>query len=111
LSYVGDATIGAHSNIGAATIFANYDGVEKHASVVGDHVKIGSDTIIVAPREIGDGAYTAAGSVVTEDVPPGALAVARGRQANVAGWVMRKRPGTPAAEAAERALGNEDGER
>jgi bifunctional UDP-N-acetylglucosamine pyrophosphorylase / glucosamine-1-phosphate N-acetyltransferase len=111
LSYVGDATIGAGSNIGAATIFANYDGVEKHHSVVGDQVRIGSDTVIVAPREIGDGAYTAAGSVITEDVPAGALAIARGRQANVAGWVLRKRPGTPPAEAAEQALGTEDGER
>jgi bifunctional UDP-N-acetylglucosamine pyrophosphorylase/glucosamine-1-phosphate N-acetyltransferase len=103
LSYVGDATIGEHTNIGAATIFVNYDGVEKHHSVVGNHVRIGSDTMIVAPREIGDGAYTAAGSVITQDVPPGAMAVGRARQRNVADWVLRRRAGTPAAEAAERA--------
>jgi bifunctional UDP-N-acetylglucosamine pyrophosphorylase/glucosamine-1-phosphate N-acetyltransferase len=110
LSYVGDATIGEHTNIGAATIFVNYDGVEKHHSVVGDHVKIGSDTMIVAPREIGDGSYTAAGSVITQDVPPGAMAVGRARQRNVADWVLRRRAGTPAAEAAERArAATEDG--
>ena len=104
LTYVGDATIGAHSNIGAATVFVNYDGVAKHRSTVGDHVRIGSDTMIVAPREIGDGAYTAAGSVITSDVPPGAMAVARAHQRNVAGWTLRKRSGTPSAEAAQRAL-------
>ncbi|WP_375491890.1 bifunctional UDP-N-acetylglucosamine diphosphorylase/glucosamine-1-phosphate N-acetyltransferase GlmU [uncultured Jatrophihabitans sp.] len=105
LSYVGDATIGEQSNIGAATVFVNYDGVAKHRSVVGDHVRIGSDTMIVAPREIGDGAYTAAGSVITQDVPPGSMAVARGRQRNVEGWVERSRAGSPAAEAARRARG------
>ncbi len=103
LTYVGDATIGAHSNIGASSVFVNYDGVAKHRSVVGDHVRIGCDTMIVAPREIGDGAYTAAGSVITQDVPPGAMAVARARQRNVADWVARKRPGTPSADAAARA--------
>jgi bifunctional UDP-N-acetylglucosamine pyrophosphorylase/glucosamine-1-phosphate N-acetyltransferase len=108
LTYVGDATIGAHSNIGAATVFVNYDGVAKHRSKVGDHVRIGSDTMIVAPREIGDGAYTAAGSVITADVPPGAMAVARAHQRNVAGWVLRKRSGTAAAEAAQRALSASD---
>ena len=100
LSYVGDATIGEHSNIGAATVFVNYDGVAKHHTTVGDHVRIGSDTMLVAPVTIGDGAYTAAGSVITSDVPPGALGVARAPQRNVAGWVRRRRPGTPAAEAA-----------
>jgi len=104
LTYVGDATIGAHSNIGAATVFVNYDGVAKHRSTVGDHVRIGSDTMIVAPIDIGDGAYTAAGSVITADVPPGAMAVARAHQRNVAGWTLRKRSGTPSADAAERAL-------
>jgi len=104
LSYVGDATIGEHSNIGAATVFINYDGVAKHRSTVGNHVRIGSDTMIVAPRTIGDGAYTAAGSVITIDVPPGALAVARGQQHNVQGWVARRRAGSPAAEAAARAV-------
>ena len=87
LSYVGDATIGEHTNIGAATVFVNYDGVRKHRSVIGDHVRTGADNMFVAPVEVGDGAYTAAGSVITEDVPPGALGVARARQRNVAGWV------------------------
>ncbi len=100
LSYVGDATIGRGSNIGAATVFVNYDGVAKHRTTVGDHARIGSDTMLVAPVTIGDGAYTAAGSVITSDVPPGAMGVARGPQRNVAGWVRRRRPGTPAAEAA-----------
>jgi bifunctional UDP-N-acetylglucosamine pyrophosphorylase/glucosamine-1-phosphate N-acetyltransferase len=105
LSYVGDATIGTQSNIGAATVFVNYDGVAKHHTTIGDHVRVGSDTMLVAPVEVGDGAYTAAGSVITEDVPPGAMAVARARQRNVAGWVGRRRPGTAAAEAAAAAGG------
>jgi bifunctional UDP-N-acetylglucosamine pyrophosphorylase/glucosamine-1-phosphate N-acetyltransferase len=100
LSYVGDATIGRGSNIGAATVFVNYDGVAKHRTTIGDHVRIGSDTMLVAPVTVGDGAYTAAGSVITQDVPPGAMGVARAIQRNVAGWVRRRRPGTPAAEAA-----------
>ncbi|MCU1614857.1 MAG: UDP-N-acetylglucosamine pyrophosphorylase [Frankiales bacterium] len=100
LSYVGDATIGRDANIGAATVFVNYDGVAKHRTTVGDHVRIGSDTMLVAPVTVGDGAYTAAGSVITEDVPPGAMAVARSHQRNVGGWVGRRRAGTPAAEAA-----------
>ncbi|WP_425472908.1 bifunctional UDP-N-acetylglucosamine diphosphorylase/glucosamine-1-phosphate N-acetyltransferase GlmU [Vallicoccus soli] len=103
LSYVGDAQIGEGANIGAATVFVNYDGVAKHRTVVGDHVRVGSDTMLVAPLVVGDGAYTAAGSVVTQDVPPGAMAVARGRQRNVEGWVERRRAGSPAAEAARRA--------
>jgi len=102
LSYVGDAVIGEGSNIGAATIFVNYDGVEKHYTVVGDHVRIGSDSMLVAPVTIGDGAYTAAGSVITEDVPAGAIGVGRAKQRNVLGWVLRKRPGTKSAEAAMR---------
>jgi bifunctional UDP-N-acetylglucosamine pyrophosphorylase/glucosamine-1-phosphate N-acetyltransferase len=105
LSYVGDATIGEQSNIGAATVFVNYDGVAKHRTVVGDHVRVGSDTMLVAPVTVGDGAYTAAGSVVDQDVPPGALAIARGRQRNVEGWVARRRAGTPSAKAAEAAGG------
>jgi bifunctional UDP-N-acetylglucosamine pyrophosphorylase/glucosamine-1-phosphate N-acetyltransferase len=100
LSYVGDATIGRGSNIGAATVVVNYDGVAKHRTTIGDHVRVGSDTMLVAPVTVGDGAYTAAGSVITTDVPPGAMAVARARQRNVGGWVERRRPGTPAAEAA-----------
>jgi bifunctional UDP-N-acetylglucosamine pyrophosphorylase/glucosamine-1-phosphate N-acetyltransferase len=100
LSYVGDATIGQGANIGAATVFVNYDGVAKHHTTIGDQVRIGSDTMLVAPVTVGDGAYTAAGSVITADVPPGAMAVARAYQRNVGGWVRRRRPGTPAAEAA-----------
>jgi bifunctional UDP-N-acetylglucosamine pyrophosphorylase/glucosamine-1-phosphate N-acetyltransferase len=103
LSYVGDATVGTGTNIGAATVVVNYDGIEKHRTVIGDHVRIGSDTMLVAPVTVGDGAYTAAGSVITDDVPPGAMAVGRARQRNIDGWVERKRPGSPAAEAAGRA--------
>jgi len=104
LTYVGDADIGEHSNIGAATIFANYDGVAKHHTTIGSHVFTGSDTVLVAPLTLGDGAYTAAGSVITEDVPPGALGIARGRQHNSAGWVERSgqardRPRPPPAPA------------
>jgi bifunctional UDP-N-acetylglucosamine pyrophosphorylase/glucosamine-1-phosphate N-acetyltransferase len=102
LTYVGDATIGEGSNIGAATIFVNYDGVEKHHTTVGDHVRIGSDTMLVAPVTIGDGAYTAAGSVITEDVPAGAIGVGRAKQRNVLDWVLRKRPGSKSAIAAEK---------
>jgi bifunctional UDP-N-acetylglucosamine pyrophosphorylase/glucosamine-1-phosphate N-acetyltransferase len=100
LSYVGDAEIGAGSNIGAATVFVNYDGVAKHRTVVGENVRVGSDTMLVAPVSLGDGSYTAAGSVVTEDVPAGALAIGRGRQRNVEGWVERSRPGTASAASA-----------
>jgi len=103
LTYAGDATIGVGTNIGAATIFANYDGEHKHHTTIGDHVRIGSDTILVAPLTIGDGAYTAAGSAVTDDVPAGALAVARGRQHNSRGWVEKSRPGTASAQAAAQA--------
>ena len=101
LSYVGDATIGEGTNIGAATIFVNYDGIEKHHTTVGDQVRIGSDTMLVAPVSIGDGAYTAAGSVITEDVPAGAIGVGRAKQRNVLDWVLRKRPNTSSAQAAE----------
>lgn len=104
LSYVGDASIGEHTNIGAATVFVNYDGVSKHRSTVGDHVRTGADNMFVAPVSVGDGAYTAAGTVVTIDVPPGALGVARARQRNVAGWVQRRRAGTKADLAAQTAL-------
>jgi bifunctional UDP-N-acetylglucosamine pyrophosphorylase / glucosamine-1-phosphate N-acetyltransferase len=101
LSYVGDAEIGEGTNIGAATIFVNYDGQSKHRTVIGRHARIGSDTMLVAPVTVGDGAYTAAGSVITEDVPAGAMAVGRARQRNIAGWVQRKRPGTDSAQAAD----------
>ncbi len=103
LSYVGDATIGEGTNIGAATVFVNYDGVAKHRTTIGSHARTGADNMFVAPVTVGDGAYTAAGSVITDDVPPGAMGVARARQKNVAGWVRRRRPGTPAAAAAEAA--------
>jgi bifunctional UDP-N-acetylglucosamine pyrophosphorylase / glucosamine-1-phosphate N-acetyltransferase len=104
LTYVGDATIGEHSNIGASSVFVNYDGVRKRRTVVGSHVRTGSDNTFVAPVQVGDGAYTGAGAVVREDVPPGALAVSAGSQRTIEGWVARKRPGTPAAEAAARAV-------
>lgn len=104
LTYVGDATIGTGSNIGAACVFVNYDGVDKHHTTVGDHVRVGSDNMLVAPVTVGDGAYTAAGSVITDNVPPGAMAVARGKQRNIEGWVIRRRAGTSSAEAARRAL-------
>ncbi|WP_189708017.1 bifunctional UDP-N-acetylglucosamine diphosphorylase/glucosamine-1-phosphate N-acetyltransferase GlmU [Streptomyces anandii] len=109
LSYVGDATIGEYSNIGAASVFVNYDGKDKHHTTVGSHCRTGSDNMFVAPVTIGDGAYTAAGSVITRDVPPGSLAVARGQQRNIEGWVARKRPGSAAAKAAE-AASREPGE-
>ncbi|MCT9931557.1 bifunctional UDP-N-acetylglucosamine diphosphorylase/glucosamine-1-phosphate N-acetyltransferase GlmU [Planotetraspora sp. A-T 1434] len=104
LTYVGDATIGTGSNIGAACVFVNYDGVSKHHTTVGDHVRVGSDNMLVAPVTIGDGAYTAAGSVITDDVPPGAMGVARARQRNIEGWVPRRRAGTRSADAAARAV-------
>jgi bifunctional UDP-N-acetylglucosamine pyrophosphorylase/glucosamine-1-phosphate N-acetyltransferase len=104
LSYVGDATIGQETNIGAANVVVNYDGVAKHRTVIGSHVRTGSDTMLVAPVTVGDGAYTAAGSVIVKDVPPGALGVGRAPQRNIEGWVARRRAGTPAAAAAEAAL-------
>jgi bifunctional UDP-N-acetylglucosamine pyrophosphorylase / glucosamine-1-phosphate N-acetyltransferase len=103
LSYVGDAEIGEGSNIGAGTIFANYDGVEKHRTKVGRHAKTGSNNTFVAPVTVGDGAGTAGGTVVRRDVPPGALAVSGGPQRNIPGWAQRRRAGTPQAEAAEAA--------
>jgi len=110
LSYVGDATIGDYSNIGAASVFVNYDGQEKHQSTVGSHCRTGADNMFVAPVTVGDGSYTAAGSVITKDVPPGSLAVARGQQRNIEGWVARKRPGSAAARAAEAASRQVEGE-
>ena len=106
LSYVGDAEIGEGTNIGAGTIFANYDGVEKHRTVVGRHARTASNNTFVAPVHIGDGAGTGAGSVIREDVPPGALAVSAGPQRNIEGWAVRRRQGTAQAEAA-RAAGSE----
>lgn len=91
LAYLGDATIGAHVNVGAGTITCNYDGVAKHPTVIEDGAFIGSDTQLIAPVRIGKGAYVGAGSSITEDVPDGALGIARGRQTNVAGWVERRK--------------------
>lgn len=91
LTYLGDATIGKGVNIGAGTITCNYDGVKKHETVIEDGVFVGSDTQFVAPVKIGRGAVIGAGSTITKDVPPDALAVARGRQVNKPGWVKRKR--------------------
>ncbi len=107
LTYVGDADIGEHSNIGASSVFVNYDGETKSRTTIGSHVRTGSDTMFVAPVTIGDGAYTGAGTVVREDVPPGALAVSGGPQRNVEGWVARKRPGSQADKAARRAGGEQ----
>ncbi|MDK8895026.1 bifunctional UDP-N-acetylglucosamine diphosphorylase/glucosamine-1-phosphate N-acetyltransferase GlmU [Corynebacterium sp. MSK006] len=103
LTYVGDAEIGEESNIGASSVFVNYDGVNKHRTKVGSHVRTGSDTMFIAPVTVGDGAYSGAGTVIKEDVPAGALAVSAGRQRIIEGWVERKRPGTPAADAARAA--------
>jgi bifunctional UDP-N-acetylglucosamine pyrophosphorylase/glucosamine-1-phosphate N-acetyltransferase len=103
LTYVGDADIGEHSNIGASSVFVNYDGETKRRTTIGSHVRTGSDTMFVAPVTIGDGAYTGAGTVVRDDVPPGALAVSAGPQRNIEGWVEHKRPGSASAEAALRA--------
>ena len=90
LSYIGDADVGAGSNLGAGTITANYDGHAKHRTTIGERVRGGVDTAFVAPVNIGDDAYTAAGSVITEDVPPGALGVARARQQNREGYAQRR---------------------
>ena len=107
LTYCGDAVLGEGVNIGAGTIFANYDGVTKSTTTVGDHSFVGSDSVLVAPVQIADGAYVAAGSTITGDVGPGELAVARGQQRNIRGWVARRRAGTATARAAEAALGDE----
>jgi bifunctional UDP-N-acetylglucosamine pyrophosphorylase/glucosamine-1-phosphate N-acetyltransferase len=107
LSYVGDATVGDHSNIGAGTIFANYDGQNKNTTRIGSHVRGGSHTVFVAPISIGDGAYTGAGTVVRKDVPPGSLAVTVAPQRNVDGWVKSNRPGSDAANAASAAREDE----
>ena len=100
LSYIGDADIGEGANIGAGTITANYDGVNKHRTTVGAHAKTGSDNVFVAPVEIGTGAYTGAGTIVRRNVPPGALAVTVASVRNIDGWVEANRPGTPSADAA-----------
>lgn len=106
LTYVGDATVGEHSNIGASSVFVNYDGVNKHQTVIGSYCRTGSDTMFVAPVTVGDGAYSGAGTVIKDDVPPGALAVSGGRQRNIDDWVINNRPDTGSAEAALRTRNN-----
>ncbi|MDQ1697868.1 MAG: bifunctional UDP-N-acetylglucosamine pyrophosphorylase / glucosamine-phosphate N-acetyltransferase [Frankiaceae bacterium] len=103
LTYVGDATIGSGANIGAGTVFVNYDGVDKHHTTVGDAAFVGSGSMLVGPRDVGAGAYVAAGSVITDDVPAGAMGVGRARQRNVLGWVFRRRAGSRSADAARQA--------
>jgi bifunctional UDP-N-acetylglucosamine pyrophosphorylase/glucosamine-1-phosphate N-acetyltransferase len=100
LSYVGDATIGTGTNIGASSVFVNFDGVSKHRTTVGDHCRMGSDTMYVAPVTIGDGAYSGAGTVIRSDVPPGALVLTDAPQRVIEGWVAEHRPDTEAARAA-----------
>ena len=100
LTYVGDAEVGAGSNVGCGVVFVNYDGVTKSRTVVGDAAFVGSNSLLVAPVTIGDGAYTAAGSVITEDVPAGALGIGRARQRVIEGWTERRRAGTRSAQAA-----------
>ena len=96
LSYLGDATIGRQVNVGAGTITCNYDGQTKHETIIEDGAFIGSDTSLVAPVKVGKGAYVAAGSTITEDVPDGSLGIARGRQVNKPGWARGRRAGKPA---------------
>jgi bifunctional UDP-N-acetylglucosamine pyrophosphorylase/glucosamine-1-phosphate N-acetyltransferase len=103
LSYVGDATIGAKANVGAGTIVANYDGVRKSRTTIGEAAFIGSDTVLIAPVEVGPGAYIGAGSAIAKEVPAGNLGLTRAQQRNVEGWTARKRPGTTSAAAAEKA--------
>jgi bifunctional UDP-N-acetylglucosamine pyrophosphorylase / glucosamine-1-phosphate N-acetyltransferase len=91
LSYLGDARIGDETNIGAGTITCNYDGVHKNPTTIGRGVFIGSDTALIAPVRVGDGAYVAAGSVISENVPADALGIARGRQTNKPGWARARR--------------------
>jgi bifunctional UDP-N-acetylglucosamine pyrophosphorylase/glucosamine-1-phosphate N-acetyltransferase len=91
LAYLGDATIGANVNIGAGTITCNYDGAQKHQTVIEEGAFIGSDTQLIAPVTVGKGAYVGTGTTIREDVPPGALAVSAGKQRNLEGWVARKK--------------------
>lgn len=108
LSYIGDTEVGEGANIGAGTITANFDGVNKHRTVVGSHVRTGSHNVFVAPVRIGDGAYTGAGTVVRKDVPAGSLAISVAPQRTMSGWVEAKRPGTPAAQAAAESARNDE---
>lgn len=107
-AYVGDATIGPRANVGAGTIFVNYDGIAKHHTDVGEAAFVGSNSNLVAPVTVADGAYVAAGSTVTKDVPAGSLGVGRSRQRNIDGWVARRRAGTKSADAAARAADRDD---
>ncbi|WP_281274788.1 bifunctional UDP-N-acetylglucosamine diphosphorylase/glucosamine-1-phosphate N-acetyltransferase GlmU [Arthrobacter crusticola] len=105
LGYAGDAEIGDYTNIGCGNITANYDGVNKHRTVIGSHVRTSSNTVFVAPVTVGDGAYTGAGAVIRKDVPPGALGLSIAPQRNAEGWVGAKRPGTASARAAAATAG------
>ena len=98
IGYLGDAKVGAKTNIGAGTITCNYDGFEKHPTTIGKGVFIGSDAVLVAPVRIGDHAYVAAGSTITENVPEDGLGIGRGRQVNKPGWASRKRRQLAAAQ-------------
>jgi bifunctional UDP-N-acetylglucosamine pyrophosphorylase/glucosamine-1-phosphate N-acetyltransferase len=109
LSYLGDTTVGEESNIGAGTITANWDGVNKNQTKIGSHVRSGSHNVFVAPVSIGDGAYTAAGAVVRKDVPAGSLGMSHAPQRNLDRWVAANRPGSKAAEAAAKASGAVEG--
>jgi len=91
LSYIGDADIGEKTNLGASTITANYDGYRKHRTTIGSRVKTSVDTTFIAPVTVGDDAYTAAGSVISKDIPPGALGVARAHQTNIDGYAERRK--------------------
>jgi bifunctional UDP-N-acetylglucosamine pyrophosphorylase/glucosamine-1-phosphate N-acetyltransferase len=108
LSYIGDAEVGEASNVGAGTIIANYDGVNKHRTSVGSHVRTGAHNVFVAPVRISDGVYTGAGTVVRKDVPAGALAISVAPQRNIVGWVEKNRPGTAAAAAAAKATTSQE---
>jgi bifunctional UDP-N-acetylglucosamine pyrophosphorylase/glucosamine-1-phosphate N-acetyltransferase len=99
LTYLGDAKIGAKSNVGAGTITCNYDGFAKNPTTIGSRVFIGSNSALVAPLRVGDGAYIAAGSTITENVPAEGLGIARGRQSNKPGWAAKKRRELTAAKA------------
>jgi bifunctional UDP-N-acetylglucosamine pyrophosphorylase / glucosamine-1-phosphate N-acetyltransferase len=103
LTYLGDAKIGAKTNIGAGTITCNYDGFHKYPTTIGNKVFIGTNSALVAPVRVGDGAYVAAGSTITDNVPSDGLAIARGRQENKLGWASRKRRELAAAEKPKKA--------
>ena len=100
LGYAGDTEIGEYTNIGCGNITANFDGVAKHRTVIGSHVRTGSNTVLVAPVSVGDGAYTGAGAVVRKDIPAGALGINVAPQRTIPDWTASRRPGTPAADAA-----------